>query len=84
MKIESVDEFFLQKRQLSGGGIYYAVDDDANFSLLSSFDKNQKSTFFSDMRKKNGTSQHDQQLSEFIYFLNTAKDDTFAEKNNNT
>ena len=44
LKIESVDELFLQKRQLHGGGIYYAVDDDANFSLLSSFDKSQKTS----------------------------------------
>ena len=80
LKIESVDELFLQKRQLSGGGIYYAVDDDANFSLLSSFDKKPKKHLLLGYEKKTGTSRHDEQLSEFIYFLNTATDDIFAEK----
>ncbi|ANT56115.1 CotH kinase family protein [Bacillus sp. FSL R5-0820] len=80
LKIESVDELFLQKRQLHGGGIYYAVDDDANFSLLSSFDKKPKKHLLLGYEKKTGTPEHDKQLSEFIYFLNTARDDTFANK----
>ncbi|MEI4791026.1 CotH kinase family protein [Bacillus sp. FJAT-53060] len=78
LKIESVDELFLQKRQLVGGGIYYAVDDDANFSLLSSFDKKPKKHLLLGYEKKVGTSKHDEQLSEFIYFLNTATDEVFA------
>ncbi|WP_353856173.1 CotH kinase family protein [Bacillus sp. Bos-x628] len=80
LKIESVDELFFQKRQLSVGGIYYAVDDDANFSLLSSFDKKPKKHLLLGYEKKVGTAKHDERLSEFIYFLNTATDDVFAAK----
>lgn len=80
LKIESVDEQFFQKRQLPSGGIYYAVDDDANFSLLSSFDKKPKKHLLLGYEKKAGTPKHDEQLSELIYFLNTATNDIFAKK----
>ncbi|MFS0655985.1 CotH kinase family protein [Bacillus sp. 179-C3.3 HS] len=80
LKIESVDELFFHKRQLEHGGIYYAVDDDANFSLISSFDKKPKKHLLLGYEKQAGTAKHDKQLSEFIYFLNTATDDLFAEK----
>lgn len=42
LEIESVDEFFLANRQLPEGPIYYAVDGDANFSLMSNLDKEVK------------------------------------------
>ncbi len=36
---KSVDENFLKNRGLPSGSIYYAIDDDANFSLMSERDK---------------------------------------------
>ncbi|MDA7026045.1 CotH kinase family protein [Bacillus sp. CLL-7-23] len=77
LKIESVDEHFLKRRNLESGAIYYAVDDDANFSLLSSFDKQAKQNLLLGYEKKLGSPDHDRYLEEFIYFVNTAKDDIF-------
>ena len=53
------------------GAIYYAVDDDANFSLLSSFDKKAKQNLMQGYERKTGSSRHDDYLQEFIYFINT-------------
>ncbi|MGE6630919.1 CotH kinase family protein [Bacillus sp. NPDC077027] len=78
LKIESVDQHFLKKRHRTEGAIYYAVDDDANFSLLSSFDKQPKKHLLLGYEKMLGSVHHDQRLSEFIYFVNTATDDAFA------
>ncbi|MEC1440817.1 CotH kinase family protein [Bacillus sonorensis] len=80
LKIESVDDTFLKKRNLEDGAIYYAVDDDANFSLLSSFDKQAKKNLLQGYERKCGSSRHDNVLQELIYFINTAKDETFAKE----
>ncbi|WP_307893852.1 CotH kinase family protein [Bacillus swezeyi] len=80
LKIESVDDLFLKRRHLEGGAIYYAVDDDANFSLLSSFDKQPKQNLQQGYEKKLGSNRHDSYLQEFIYFINTAKDDMFEKE----
>ena len=80
LKIESVDDAFLKKRNLEDGAIYYAVDDDANFSLLSSFDKQAKKNLLQGYERKSGSKRHDDALQEFIYFINTAKDDVFAKE----
>ena len=37
-----MDENFLKNRGLPSGSIYYAIDDDANFSLMSERDKDVK------------------------------------------
>lgn len=42
LQLESVDENFLKNRGLPSGSIYYAIDDDANFSLMSERDKDVK------------------------------------------
>jgi len=34
LQLESIDEYLLNKRKLADGSIFYATDDDANFSLL--------------------------------------------------
>ncbi|SPU07725.1 CotH [Bacillus licheniformis] len=52
LKIESVDDHFLKRRNLERGAIYYAVDDDANFSLLSSFNKKAKQNLMQGYEEK--------------------------------
>lgn len=39
LELESVDEYYLKQRNLPEGSIFYAVDGDANFSLMSDLDK---------------------------------------------
>ncbi|MFN2747053.1 MULTISPECIES: CotH kinase family protein [Bacillus] len=80
LKIESVDDEFLKRRHLTDGAIYYAVDDDANFSLLSSFDKKAKQNLRQGYEQKTGSNIHDKYLEEFIYFVNTAKDGVFEKE----
>ncbi|MCY7753927.1 CotH kinase family protein [Bacillus haynesii] len=80
LKIESVDDHFLKRRNLERGAIYYAVDDDANFSLLSSFNKKAKQNLMQGYERKTGSDRHDDYLQEFIYFINTAKDDIFEKE----
>lgn len=49
LQLESVDENFLKSRGLPSGSIYYAIDDDANFSLMSERDKDVKTELLQGM-----------------------------------
>jgi spore coat protein H len=71
LQLESVDELFLKKRGLPDGAIYYAEDDDANFSLFSSLDKDLKRSFESGYSRKCGDDEDDKALKELIYKINT-------------
>jgi spore coat protein H len=71
LQLESVDQYFLKKRNLPQGPIFYAVDDDANFSLIGSFDKEAKKSLDAGYERKCGTPDDHLYLSEFIYKLNT-------------
>ncbi|MGG5252850.1 CotH kinase family protein [Neobacillus sp. SM06] len=70
--LESVDEYFLKKRNLPNGSIFYAVDDDANFSLISPIEKTTKNQLDSGYERKVGQQNDSQKLANFVYKLNTA------------
>lgn len=71
LQIESVDENFLTNRKLPNGAIFYAVDGDANFSLISDLDKETKKSLDLGYEIKYGTSDDDLYLQEMIFQINT-------------
>lgn len=70
LQLESVDERFLQNRNLPNGSIYYAIDDDANFSLISELESDVKKKLSAGYELKYGNQQSEEHLSKFIYELN--------------
>ncbi|WP_203245918.1 CotH kinase family protein [Sporosarcina beigongshangi] len=77
LEIESVDEYFLANRHLPKGAIFYAVDGDANFSLMSDLDKKVKESLSLGYEKKYGTEQEEVYLQELIFMINTLTKDEF-------
>ncbi|MBE1554993.1 CotH kinase family protein [Sporosarcina limicola] len=71
LELESVDEHFLENRQLPKGPIFYAVDGDANFSLMSDLDKEVKKSLKFGYEQKVGTEQDEVRLQEMIIKINT-------------
>lgn len=71
LELESVDEYFLKKRGLPDGTIFYAVDGDANFSLMSDLDKETKKSLTLGYEKKWGTKKDEGSLQEMILKINT-------------
>lgn len=71
LEIESVDEQFIARRKLPEGAIFYAVDGDANFSLISDLDKETKKSLELGYERKYGTANDDMYLQELIYKINT-------------
>lgn len=71
LEIESVDENFLKRRNLPNGAIFYAVDGDANFSLISDLDKETKKSLELGYKRKWGSDSDDYFLQELIYKINT-------------
>lgn len=71
LEIESVDERFIAKRNIPDGAIFYAVDGDANFSLMSDLDKEIKKSLELGYERKYGSPKDDTYLQEFIFKLNT-------------
>ncbi|MGE8000733.1 CotH kinase family protein [Lysinibacillus sp. NPDC093190] len=71
LELESVDEYFLKNRQLPKGPIFYAVDGDANFSLMSDLDKEVKKSLKAGYELKYGTEQDEFYLQKMIIEINT-------------
>lgn len=80
LEIESVDENFLTKRKLPNGAIFYAVDGDANFSLMSDLDKETKKSLELGYERKCGEESDDYHLQELIYQINTILPQDFENK----
>ncbi|NYF23905.1 spore coat protein H [Sporosarcina sp. JAI121] len=80
LELESVDEQFLANRQLPKGSIFYAVDGDANFSLMSDLDKEVKKSLKLGYEQKCGTEQDDEQLQEMIIKINTIPREEFGDE----
>jgi spore coat protein H len=80
LQFESVDDLFMKKRGRSLGPIYYAVNDDANFSLISPIDKDVKSSLLLGYQRKFGTSADDEHLQAFLYRINTLPRSDFAQE----
>lgn len=70
LQLESVDEYFLKRRNLPAGAIFYAIDDDANFSLMSPLDHEVKKQLDSGYEQKVGKAEDSLHLAKFIYELN--------------
>lgn len=75
-QLESVDEFFLKKRGLPSGPIYYAVNNDANFSLMR--DEKMKKTLLSGYQRAVGKPSDDDILLELINKINTVPLSNFS------
>ncbi|MEH7508356.1 CotH kinase family protein, partial [Priestia megaterium] len=58
-------------RNLADGSIFYAVDGDANFSLMSDLDKKPKTTLLSGYEDKAVREGDEEKLEKFIFNLNT-------------
>lgn len=80
LEIESVDEYFLNRRNLPSGSIFYAVDGDANFSLMSDLDKETKKSLQLGYERKVGSPEDDYYLQEFIFNINTITKSEFEKK----
>ena len=77
LELESVDEYFLVNRNLPKGAVFYAVDGDANFSLMSDLDKKVKESLNLGYEKKYGTEQDETHLQQLILSINTIPKDGF-------
>lgn len=80
LELESVDEYFLTKRNLAEGAIFYAVDGDANFSLMSDLDKGVKQSLEFGYEKKCGSEAADFYLQDFIIKINTLSMNEFEKE----
>ena len=75
-----MDELFLKAKNRPAGSIFYAVDDDANFSLMSSFDEGAKKTLIQGYEQKCGSKGDRKRLEEFIYITNITERGVFKKK----
>ncbi|TCP59178.1 spore coat protein H [Tumebacillus sp. BK434] len=78
LQLESVDDLFLKKRSLPPGILYYAVDNDANFSLLSPIDEDVKAALEDGYKLKTGEKGDFRHLRELVYTINTTPQADFA------
>jgi spore coat protein H len=78
LQLEAVDHVFLRKRNLPEGAIYYAINDDANFSLMSPITNDVKKSLQDGYERKRGNEYTDGRLRELIYKINTVSRSDFA------
>ncbi|GIO28085.1 inner spore coat protein H [Ornithinibacillus bavariensis] len=74
--LESVDDLFLTNRDLPIGPIYYAVNNNANFSYTR--DGRKKRSRISGYRQKIGNKEDDEALRKLIDIINTTSDMEFS------
>ena len=77
LQLESVDEWYLKDKNKPEGSIFYAIDDDANFSLIGSFEEGAKKSLIQGYEQKCGDKQDKKKLEEFIYITNVTERDAF-------
>lgn len=77
LQLESVDEYFLKNRDYPGGPIFYAIDGDANFSLMSDLDKQAKDSLFQGYEQIYGKDEERGYLENAIYKINTLGEHEF-------
>nr|WP_254119567.1 CotH kinase family protein [Bacillus sp. FJAT-29790] len=71
LQLESVDEYYFKKRNLPVKAIFYAVDGDANFSLLTDHEQDPKQSLELGYELKYGKEEEWLLLQEFIFKVNT-------------
>lgn len=77
LQLESVDDLFLEKRGHPLGLIYYAINHNANFSLVSPITNNEKKSLSQGYERKLGSYRNNLVLEEFIRKINKTPDDNF-------
>ena len=80
LRLESVDDMYLKNRSLPEGSIFYAVDDDANFSLIGSFEDGPKRSLQQGYTQKCGKKADWQSLEDFIFIINNPDQALFEEE----
>ncbi|WP_064094052.1 CotH kinase family protein [Rossellomorea aquimaris] len=80
LQLESVDEQFIINRNKAAGSIFYAIDGDANFSLMSDLDKEVKKNLLLGYEQKCGNKEDRNVLEDFIYSINTLLPSEFEKK----
>ncbi len=80
LELESVDERFLRNRNLPAGSIFYAVDGDANFSLMSDLDKELKKSLAIGYEQKCGVQEDTEHLHQMIIDINTISREDFEKE----
>ncbi|SFL54062.1 spore coat protein H [Paenibacillus sp. 1_12] len=76
LQLESVDDLFLKRRGLQAGHIFYASNDDANFSLITPENKI-KHSLEAGYSLKVGLKEDYQYIRELIYKINTVPQSDF-------
>lgn len=76
LQLESVDEYFLKNRSLPTGPIYYAVNNNANFSLLNN--NKMKGSLLSGYQRALGEPSDDDFVIELVNKINTLPLDDFS------
>jgi spore coat protein H len=79
LQLESVDEQFFKRRNYPLGAVFYAVDGDANFSLMSDLDSDVKESLDLGYEMKAGNEADFGHLQELIYKINTLPRDEFED-----
>ncbi len=77
LQIESFDEVFLKERKMPIGPIFYAINDDANFSILTP-EKKVKKKLEDGYFIKAGIDHDLTFLRELIFFINSASSEDFC------
>lgn len=80
LELESVDDYFLAKRKLPKGAIFYAVDGDANYSLMSDLDKEVKKSLDLGYERKCGIDQDNNYLQDMIIKINSIPREEFEKE----
>lgn len=79
LELESFDDCFLDKRNLPIGPVYYAINNDANFSLITP-ENELKKTLEDGYTRKIGSERSWDKIRSLILFINTASDEEFKTK----
>lgn len=79
LQLESFDQYFLERYNFPDGTIYYATNDDANFSLYTP-EGNLKKTLLDGYTTKYRFQEDDEALKKLLITINTAKKDKFDEE----
>ncbi|XOK59316.1 CotH kinase family protein [Paenibacillus elgii] len=76
LEIEGVDHYFFRRRGISVQSLFYAVNDNANFSLYANDSSRKKSSLFSGYKQMIGSSDDRSKFTWFIRKLNTLGSDS--------
>ncbi|MFK2825197.1 CotH kinase family protein [Bacillus sp. B190/17] len=78
LQLESVDDLFFKKRNLPSGPIYYAVNNNANFSLTR--EEKPKKSLLAGYKRMFGNESDDDFLHDFINKVNTTPPSKFYDE----